>query len=198
MKKIITFALFLVVLALLTVSGCSTRRVVVVQKTSPPPPAAKNYGQTVASQKHVNNGVKHLNRGNYAKAAKEFNKAIAADPNNWEAHYYLGLTYHRWKRYHESVNSFRVAIDMNRNDNRWVSKVRVHLGVSLEYVGNYEEAQSEYKLAITLNPENKEAYQRLEKLKAKKKPQKEQKKDEKKKYSADGEPGGDDDNDDDD
>lgn len=185
MKKIITFALFLVVLALLTVSGCSTRRVVVVQKTSTPPPAAKNYGQTVASQKHVNNGVKHLNRGNYAKAAKEFNKAIAADPNNWEAHFYLGVTYHRWKRYYDSCEYFRTAIDLNHTDNRWVSKVRVHLGVSLEYVGNYEEAQNEYKLAVTLNPDNKEAYDRLEKLKAKKKPQKEPKKVEKKKYSQD-------------
>ncbi|HKZ22640.1 MAG TPA: tetratricopeptide repeat protein [candidate division Zixibacteria bacterium] len=194
MKKIITFALFLVVLALLTVSGCSTRRVVVVQKSSPPPPAAKNpaaknYGQTVASQKHVNNGVKHLNRGNYAKAAKEFNKAIAADPNNWEAHYYLGLTYHRWKRYHESVNSYRAAIDLNRNDNRWVSKVRFNIGLALEYAGKYEEARNEYKLAVTLNPENRDAYNRLEKLKAKKKLQKEQKKDDKKKYSSEDKPG---------
>ena len=187
MKKTLTFALFLVVAALLSLSGCTTRRVVVVQKTPPPLPAAKNYGQTVASQKHVNNGVKQLNRGNYAKAAKEFNKAIAADPNNWEAHYYLGVTYHRWKRYHESVNSFRVAIDLNRNDNYWVSKVRFNIGLALEYAGKYEEAQNEYKLSVTLNPDNRDAYNRLEKLKTKKKPQKEHKKEEKKKYSADGE-----------
>ena len=62
MKKIITFALFLVLVATLSFSGCTSRRVVIVEKESPPPPAAKNYGQTVASQKHVNNGIKSLQR----------------------------------------------------------------------------------------------------------------------------------------
>ncbi len=191
MKKITTFALFLVLAVSLSFSGCTTRKVVVVENEAPPP-SAKNYGQTVASQKHVQNGIKHLNRGNYPKAAKEFNRAIAADPNNWEAHFYLGVTYQRWRHYHESVRPFRTAIQLNQDDHRWVSKVRVHLGVTLEYTGNYEEARNEYNLAVTLNPDNKEAVSRLEKLKEKKKPVKPQKKVDKKKYSQDDESPGDD------
>lgn len=193
MKKMMNLILFLVFTVALSFSGCTTRKVVVVEKESPPPPpAANNYGQSVASQKHVQNGIKHLNRGNYPKAAKEFDRAIAADPNNWEAHFYLGVTYQRWRHYHESVRPFRTAIELNRDDYRWVSKVRVHLGVTLEYTGNYEEARNEYNLAVTLNPDNKEAVSRLEKLKEKKKSVKPQKKEDKKKYSQDDESPGED------
>ncbi|MCI0532054.1 MAG: tetratricopeptide repeat protein, partial [candidate division Zixibacteria bacterium] len=74
-------------------------------------------------------------------------------------------------------------------DNFWVSKVRFNIGLALEYAGKYEEAQNEYKLAVTLNPDNRDAYNRLEKLKAKKNPQKQLKKDDKKKYSSDDKPG---------
>lgn len=159
MKKL-SFMLCLFVLAAL--SGCATRRVVVVETQRPASPEAGNQGQAVSSQKHVDNGLRQLNKGHYKQAAEQFQMAIDADPQNWEAHYYLGLTFQRWKRYHESEKYFRLAINLNSRDNAWVSKVRVYLGVTLEHEGDYDKAEREYQLAMSLDPGNHEASERWE------------------------------------
>lgn len=155
--------------ALAALSGCASRKVVIIQTEKPGPPAAKNKGQAIASQKHVDNGLKQLNKGHYKQAADQFRLAVDKDPSNWEAHYYLGLTLQRWKRYRESTDYFILAIDLNPRDKVWVSKVRLHLGITLEYQGRYRDAEREYQLAMSLNPRNKEASERWQRVSKKNK-----------------------------
>jgi hypothetical protein len=44
-------------------------------------------GLIIASEKAVENGKKHLRKGKCDKAIREFNKALAKNPNNFEALY---------------------------------------------------------------------------------------------------------------
>ncbi len=173
MKKLVIFLCSLGLI--LGMTSCS-KRIIIVDKTKPVS-APKNYGRVVASQNHLKNGKKFLNRGNYAKAMHEFNKAIEADPNNWEAHYYRGITYQKWHRYRESVPEFKMAIELNKNDDIWVSRVRVSLGYSYELKGDLVEADGEYKIAVGLDPKNKAAFKAQQRIKDKlKRSQKEYKK----------------------
>ncbi|OGC92305.1 MAG: hypothetical protein A2142_05855 [candidate division Zixibacteria bacterium RBG_16_48_11] len=161
--------LFISLFALAALSGCANRKIVIVNTDQPAPPAAKNKGQAIASQKHLDNGLKQLNKGHYKQASDQFRLAIDKDPSNWEAHYYLGLTFQRWKRYRESTDYFLVAIDLNPRDKVWVSKVRLHLGITLEYQGRYRDAEREYQLSMSLNPRNTEASERWERVSKKNK-----------------------------
>jgi len=157
MKKLSILLFSLAVMVIL--SGCATRKVVIIESGKPAPPT-KTTGQVIAAQNHVNNGVKQLNKGHFKQAAEQFHLAIQKDPNNWEAHYWLGLTYQRWKRYRESTDYFILAIDMNPRDKVWVSKCRMHLGITFEYQGRFRDAEREYQLSVTLNPKNREASER--------------------------------------
>ena len=161
MKKL--FLLLMSVAVIAALSGCAGRKVVIIQTEEPAPPA-KGPGQVMAAQKHVDNGLKQLNKGHYKQAAEQFHLAIEKDPNNWEAHYYLGLTYQRWKRYNESMDYFRLAIDLNPRDKVWVSKVRLYIGITFEYQGRYRDAEREYQMSMSLNPGNREASERWERV----------------------------------
>jgi|GEM_PF-824427 len=181
MKRLSLLFMSLVVIAVL--SGCASRKVVIIQTDGPAPPA-KSPGQVMAAQKHVDNGLKQLNKGHYKQAAEQFHLAIQKDPNNWEAHYYLGLTYQRWKRYNESMDYFRLAIDLNPRDKVWVSKVRLHIGITFESQGRYRDAEREYQMSMSLNPNNREASERWERI-SKKAKYKEQERYQKDKHDHD-------------
>lgn len=150
--------------------SCAERMIVIERPTpAPPPTLAKNYGQEVASQKHLANGKKFYHRGKYAKALQEFKKAVIADPRNWEAHYYLGLCYQKLEHYRESIPEFRLSLEAENLDKIFVSKVRFSLAYSLEITGGLEESEVQYKLAYSLDPENKSAYKGMERVKEKRK-----------------------------
>ncbi|MCL5965853.1 MAG: tetratricopeptide repeat protein [Deltaproteobacteria bacterium] len=56
-------------------------------------PAA--FAGAESAERHYVTGREHLAAGNAAEAAREFAKAVAADPNHIEAHYQLGLHFAR-------------------------------------------------------------------------------------------------------
>lgn len=148
--------------------SCAERAIIIERPgPTPPPPPAKNYGQTVASQNHLNNGKKFYARGRYAKALQEFNKAVAADPRNWEARYYLGLCYQKIERYRESIPEFKLCLEMEDGDKIFISKARFSLAYSLEITGDLDESEVQYKLAYSLDPDNKAAYKGMERVKEK-------------------------------
>jgi len=162
MKRIISIGLFLMAATL----ACSSGRVIVVAESETRPGNTKSeQGRAIAAQKHVDRGVKYLDRGKYEKARKEFSIAIELDPQNYEAHYYLGLTYYRWRKYDDGIDYFRVAIRLHPDDPVWVSQVRIHLGLSFEYIRKYERAEREFYAALTLDPTNREARHCWERVK---------------------------------
>jgi len=159
---------FCSILFFLFLFSCAERSIFIERPSpAPPPPPAKNYGQTVASGKHLANGKKFYNQGKYAKAMQEFNKAVEADPQNREAHYYLGTCYQKLDHYRESIPEFRLSLETEAGDNFFLSRVRFSLAYSLERVGSLEESEAQYKLAYSLDPHNKSAYKGMERIKEK-------------------------------
>lgn len=165
MYKIIKF--FAVLLFLFSFS-CAQRAIIIERPIPAPPPVpAKNPGQVVASQNHLANGKKFYHRGKYAKALQEFKKAVIADPQNWEARYYVGLCYQRLGHYKESIPEFEFCFKVEIEDQLVLSKIRFALAYSLEKTENLKESEIQYKLAYSLDPDNKEAYKGMERVKGK-------------------------------
>ncbi len=77
------------------------------------------------------------------------------------------------------MDYFRLAIDLNPRDKVWVSKVRLYIGITFENQGRYRDAEREYQMSMSLNPGNREASERWERVskKAKYKEQERYKKD---------------------
>ncbi len=160
---------FLIIISLLlTFLSCTSRKVVVIGK-SPHPPSAKNYGQKVASGNHLQNGMKFFRKEKFSKALQEFKKAVDEDPSNWEAFYYLGLTYQKMGYYKKSISSFEMAIELNKGNKVWISEIRVCLGRSYESLGNFEKAKAQYLSALSLDPTNKKASNGYSRVKRKNK-----------------------------
>ena len=157
---------FCAILFFLLFFSCA-ERAIVIERPSPthPPPPAKNYGQEVASEKHHIDGKKFYNQGKYAKAMQEFNQAIAADPQNREAHYYLGLCYQKLEYYKESVPEFKLSLEMENGDKLFLSKIRLSLAYSLEMTGDLDNSERQYELAYSLDPHNKSAYKGMVRVK---------------------------------
>jgi tetratricopeptide (TPR) repeat protein len=159
---------FCAILFFLLFFSCAERTIVIERPSqAPPPPAAKSYGQEVASGKHLANGKKFYNQGKYPKALQEFNQAVAADPQNREAHYYLGLCYQKLEYYKESIPEFRLSLEGEGRDNLFISRVRFSLAYSLEKIEALEESEAQYQLAYSLDPQNKSAYKGMERIKEK-------------------------------
>lgn len=153
-------------MALSSSFGCVSRGVVVVEQPGPRP-AAKNPGQVLASERHLENGKKFLRRGHTRKAIREFQKAIEADPRNWEAQYYLGIAYRDLHEYDHCLDYFHSAIRLH-DEPEWVARVRVDIGFVWEMRGNRNRALEEYNLALKVRPDYEDAIQARARLKANK------------------------------
>ncbi|MCJ7497935.1 MAG: tetratricopeptide repeat protein [candidate division Zixibacteria bacterium] len=148
--------------------NCAERMIIIERPNpNPPPSPAKNYGQEVASQKHLSNGKKFYHQGKYAKALQEFKKAVIADPRNFEARYYLGLCYQKLDHYKESISEFELCMEVENGDKLFISKVRFSLAYSLELTDELEKSEVQYQLAYSLDPDNKAAYKGIERVKEK-------------------------------
>jgi Flp pilus assembly protein TadD len=111
-------------------------------------------GHEVAAINHIENGKKHLRKGKCKQAIKQFDKAVQKDPRNSEANYWLGASHYRCGNYHRARNYWYVAIDLGSGDATWLSRVRTAIGFTFELEGNKNKSQSEYTLALKLDPEN--------------------------------------------
>lgn len=158
---------FIALVSTLAILGCTSGRVVVIGESEPAPIPNPDYGRKMAAQKHTESGKKFLKKKKYSKAEREFLTAIELDSNNYEAHYYLGLTYYRWKKYYDSVEYFRLAIELNPEDPGWVSRTRAYIGLAFEYERDYDRAEREFYLAMTVDPSNKEAHSCWERVRYK-------------------------------
>ncbi|MDH4223018.1 MAG: hypothetical protein OEV55_05690 [candidate division Zixibacteria bacterium] len=157
------------ILLVFFVLNCAPRAILIERPapTPTPPPPAKNTGQVIASQNHLTNGKKFYKRVNYGKALQEFNKAIIANPDNWEAHYYAGLCYQKLEHYTESIPEFEICIKFEIPDKLYLSEIRSAFAFSLEKTNDLKEAEMQYNLAYSLNPENNNAYKGMKRVKEK-------------------------------
>ena len=81
---------------------------------------------------------------NYLDADKWLSKALAWNPNDAEAWYYLGRTKYCENRFEEAIAAFERCLQL---DNKNI-KAKANLGLSLAGLGKFAEAEAAYREAI--------------------------------------------------
>jgi tetratricopeptide (TPR) repeat protein len=124
------------------------------------PPAAPPAGTDVSSQQ----GLKYLNSGDYDKAVKAFQQALAANPKSPEAYYYLGLAYDAQGDQDKAVKNLQAALRLNSN----FPQARVALGhiynqqgLNLLRQGDPGKAEAVLKQAVAQDAKNDGALNNL-------------------------------------
>lgn len=98
---------------------------------------------------HFNIGVNHLREGRNALALDEFKKAVRLDPKNAYFHKALGLCYMQMRKYGDSVDALKKALQLNP----YYVDARNDLGTALILSGKREEGKAEL-LAAYNEPTN--------------------------------------------
>lgn len=67
------------------------------------------------SNEVMNQAVTYMNQGQYAEAKKLMEKVVLANPNDFQAYYYLGHIAYATEKYEDSTRNFMLAIKNNPN-----------------------------------------------------------------------------------
>ncbi len=106
----------------------------------------------------INNlGLCYLDMEDLDKAEKEFNKAIAIAPDYAEAHYNLGNLYRLTQRMELAVDCFTRTLTIIPDH---ISAVH-NLGITFKNLGQFTEAEAQFRQAILLDPNFSDAYRHL-------------------------------------
>jgi tetratricopeptide (TPR) repeat protein len=102
----------------------------------------------------MSKGIAEFGRGHYDVAAKMFEQARTAKPNDLEAADYLGQTYLRLKRYDAAELLFRRIVKRDPN----AAPAWLGLGIARSQQGQYQEALEAFSQAEQLDPKNPLVY----------------------------------------
>ncbi len=80
-------------------------------------------GHVVASENHVANGKKHLEKGHCRQAIAQFNKAIEKDPSNFQAYYWRGVAYGMCGDCNNALRNLEMSIKY-KPSNVWDSRIK--------------------------------------------------------------------------
>jgi tetratricopeptide (TPR) repeat protein len=145
-KAIFKLLLFL---AVLFIFSCSTTVTVgEIPRSEGRPP-----GLIIASDKAVKNGKKHLRKGKCDKAIHEFNKALAKNPNNFEALYWLGVAEGMCGYYSRAYDRLMLALRYSPNKG-WEARVSATIGLVLLLSDRDRDAQIYFGRARKIDPRN--------------------------------------------
>ncbi len=149
MRKFLGWGLALASAAFLF--GCTASRTVIVHDDRPVV-VAKTPGHIQASRMHTRNGIAFYERGHFRKAVQQFELAIAKDPNNWEAHYYLAESYRELHDFDRCLVHYHKVRDLHHDDPHWVARVEFGIGLVFERRGNLRDARHHFELALVSDP----------------------------------------------
>ena len=106
---------------------------------------------------HVCLGTLYNGRGQYEKAAQEFQRAADAEPANDDAWRGLALAQERLGKVQEAEDTYRRAIGLRRH--YWASYNQ--LGLFFYHHGRYREAAEQWERTAALTPDNSQAFYNL-------------------------------------
>jgi tetratricopeptide (TPR) repeat protein len=107
----------------------------------------------------------HQNK-DFAKAAEWFKKAVAEDPANWEAHFYLAMSLAKQGEFAEAGKSFEDAQGVapvekkeivTGNQQEFFAE-HFRAGLSAKDTGNLQEAVREFEIAVAVDPREASGY----------------------------------------
>lgn len=112
------------------------------------------FSQSVRS--FVNKGVDNYEKKQYAEAEINFRKGLEKETNNFNAHFNLGDTYFKQKKYDDAIKSYQNAI-AKTNDPNLKAQSYYNIGNSLLKSKKLEESIEAYKNSLKLNPNDQDA-----------------------------------------
>ncbi len=119
---------------------------------------------TIAKNPDAIEGLKQYNAKNYAKAISSLNNVVAKEPNNFEAKYYLGMSYMQLNKNIEAIKQFD-AILLN-NDQEWFDDARYQKALAHLKIDDKQTAEALLQQIIAENGKYKtEAEQQMVSIK---------------------------------
>ena len=92
-----------------------------------------------AANTYFDRGKGFQEQGNYKEAAREYEKAVKADPGYAEAHSNLGFSYRKQGKFDKAVRSYKKAIELNPK----LAEAHEYLGEAYAEMGKFELAERE-------------------------------------------------------
>jgi len=83
------------------------------------------------------------------KSIEYFKRIIEIDPNNYRAHYNLGIAYFELKRFEEALNSYKIAISIKPD----FKHIYYNIGLLHEENENLGDAIEAYEKALEIDPD---------------------------------------------
>jgi len=106
------------------------------------------------AKKHFDEGDRLYDLGRYEEAIKEYDKALAIDPNYRDAHNNKGVALYLLGRHEEAIKEYDKALAIDPN----FKEAHYNKGAALYLLGRHEEAIKEYDKALAIDPNFKEAH----------------------------------------
>lgn len=140
-KYRLTLLCSIILAGVLTLSGCA----------SPAEEPGKLAGE------HLEAGKQAMERGDHGRAVEEFQSAVAADSNLFEAHFRLGNALAALNRLPEAESAYKKALAMEPDDADALS----NLGVVYYRMERFDEAIAHIRHALELKPDDAELHYNL-------------------------------------
>jgi tetratricopeptide (TPR) repeat protein len=98
-----------------------------------------------------------------ARAEREFQAAIASQPDSIAGYYALGAFYNRRERWSESITTMEKAVRTTnvQTPNAVLTSTHYLLGVAYQKTGRLDRAKAEYEMALQVSPSNEDAKKAL-------------------------------------
>ena len=102
----------------------------------------------------LNRGLEYFSKGDYESASAEFKKIIKKNPDDKDAHYYLGITFLRAGKYSEAVAPFKKVLELDPN----YKGAQRNLGVAYLNLESNDLALQQLQQSIDQDPLDATAY----------------------------------------
>ncbi len=93
-----------------------------------------------------------LLKGNYKPALEQFQRYVEQHPDDSEGHFWVGTAYLELQEPAKAIASFKRAVELNDRRGLDGAQVRVNLGNALLTLDRVDDAITEYKRALKIDP----------------------------------------------
>jgi tetratricopeptide (TPR) repeat protein len=91
---------------------------------------------------YFDKGKRFQDKENYKEAARQYEKAVKADPNYAEAHSNLGYSYRKQGKFNQAVRSYKKAVSLDPK----LAEAHEYLGEAYAEMGKFELAEKELQI----------------------------------------------------
>jgi tetratricopeptide (TPR) repeat protein len=108
---------------------------------------------------YINRGIAYYRQGNYQAATEDNNFVIARKPHDFRAYYNRGVVNSARGSYGDAISDYYRALSLVPETPSYLSAdIYNDLGLAKFHFRNFEDATSNFTLAIRLNPQDYRAY----------------------------------------